>query len=455
MKLKINSISLKLGLLFSFVFLILTFILEVVLYAVFTHIFVDYVTQDLLARGTNHAKILEANFTQDTINHVVTMEKGARTSVLITDSSGEIIAYSEQPDQDMISHVIKSGNENINKILVKDWKEHDYLIAVSSIGNGNGYLYMYYPANIIREIVVILKVLIMLTFIGTIFFSLGLNGILSQRITRPLLAMKDATKRITKGEYKQLIVTKGNDELAQLGQAIQKLGEQLQEYEDTRNDFLAAVSHELRTPLTYIKGYSDILTKGKYKNDKELADYTAIINKEANRLTFLLNDLFEMSKLQVGKFQLTMERADINSIINKVIMNFTPAAVEKGLLLRKHLDSNIPKISMDAQRMEQVFYNLIENALKYTEKGEITVKSYQQEERIVIEIKDTGIGIPKQDIPKVWERFYRVDKSRTRKTGGTGLGLYVVKQIVEAHGGKIYVNSTDEKGSTFSIYLNS
>jgi signal transduction histidine kinase len=191
-----------------------------------------------------------------------------------------------------------------------------------------------------------------------------------------------------------------------------------------------------------------------YKNSIEQAEYTAIINKEANRLSFLLNDLFEMSKLQVGKFELSLEMANINTIIEKVMMNLSPAAVEKGIVLKRNLANDIPELNIDIQRMEQVLYNLIENALKYTDKGEITVKAYQEKETKIIEISDTGIGIPKLDIPYIWERFYRVDKSRTRNTGGSGLGLFVVKQIVEAHGGKIEVNSIVGMGSTFRIYFN-
>ncbi len=452
---RINKISFKLGFLFSLVFLALIFILELVLYGIFTNIFVDYVTQDLMARGRNHVEILEANYSKETISHVVIMEKGSRTSTLITDSDNQVVASSVQPDQDMKSHILKSGDIEMNEILEKDWKNHDYLITVTSIGNGNGHLYMYYPAKIIREIVLVLKILIFLTFVGTILLSFGLIGILSQKITRPLLIMKDATKKMAKGEYKQIITTKGNDEIAQLGQTIQRLGEQLQDYEDTRNDFLADISHELRTPLTYIKGYSDILSKGMYRNSEEQAEYTTIINKEANRLSFLLNDLFEMSKLQVGKFELSIEVANINSILNKVVMNLTPAATEKGIKIILKLDKDIPKLRLDVQRIEQVFYNLIENAIKYTEKGKLIIKSYQEKERVMIEIRDTGMGIPKQDIPKIWERFYRVDKSRTRKTGGSGIGLYVVKQIIEAHGGKIAVDSVEDEGSTFKIYLNS
>lgn len=449
----VSGISLKLGLLFSSVFLTLIFILALVLYGLFTNLFVDYVMQDLLASGNNHAKVLQENYNQDTINHVITMEKGARTDVLITDLNNHFIASSKQYDQDMKDHLLKSGNVKINKIVEKDWREHDYLITATSIGDSHGVLYMYYPAKIIREVVMVLKLLILITFIGTILLSIGLISILSQKLTRPLLIMKDATKKMAKGEYKQKILTKGNDEIAQLGQSIQQLGEQLQSFEDSRNDFLADVSHELRTPLTYIKGYSDILSMGLYKNSKEQDEYISIINKETNRLSFLVNDLFEMSKFQVGKIQFRKELTNINSAIDKVITNLFPAALEKGIVIRGQTAEDLPQMNLDVQRMEQVLYNLIENAIKYTDSGEIFVNSYKKKEFIIIEIKDTGIGIPKQDLPKIWERFYRVDKSRTRKTGGSGLGLYLVKQIVEAHGGNIIVNSIENKGTTFTIYL--
>jgi two-component system, OmpR family, sensor histidine kinase BaeS len=452
---RISSVSLKLGLLFSSVFLALIFILEFILYSLFTNVFVDYVTQDLQLRGNNHAKILENSFNQTTIHHVIAMEKGARTAVLITDSDNQIIASSINADEYHIkSHILQNGNLKKSKILEKDWKNHDYIITVTPIGNKHGNLYMYYPSMIIKEIDLVIKILIFFTFIGTILLSFGLIGILSQKLARPLLIMKDATKKMARGEYKQEIITKGNDEVAQLGQSIQSLGEKLQEYEDTRNDFLADVSHEIRTPLTYIRGYSDILSKGMYKNKEELVEYTSIINKEADRLTFLINDLFEMSKLQVGRFELNMEMANINSILEKVVMNLTPAAIKKGIDIKAHYAEDIPKINLDVQRMEQVIYNLIENAIKYTDHGEITISSYKNKEMVVIDIKDTGVGIPEQDIPRIWDRFYRVDKSRTRKTGGSGLGLFLVKSIVEAHRGEIIADSQEDKGSTFTIYLN-
>ncbi|MDP4104775.1 MAG: ATP-binding protein, partial [Bacillota bacterium] len=130
-----------------------------------------------------------------------------------------------------------------------------------------------------------------------------------------------------------------------------------------------------------------------------------------------------------------------------------PAAEKKGLVLTVSLLNQIPVLRVDMKRMEQVIYNLIENAIKYTENGEIHIQAYLKNDLVVIEIMDTGMGIPEQEIDKIWDRFYRIEKSRARNTGGTGLGLYIVKQIIDSHGGQIKVKSIENEGSTFSIYL--
>jgi two-component system, OmpR family, sensor histidine kinase BaeS len=450
---KANSISIKLALLFSGIFIALLLILGSILYGVFTNLFVDYIKQDLLVRGNNHAKVLQGQFNQETIEHVIRMETGVTTKVLITDSTQKILSSSVQPNQDMEAHLLAKDNKlTSGTLLESDWKEHDYITSVSPIGKNEGYVYMYYPSRILRDIVIVLNVLMLIASIGIILLAFGFIGIMSRKLTLPLLMMKEATTRMSLGKYQQRIPVKGNDEVAQLGKSIQSLGEQLQYYENSRNDFLAAVSHELRTPLTYIKGYSDILSKGMFKNSEEQQEYLKIINKEAKRISILVNDLFELSKLQVGKFELEKEWTDINLIIDKVMNNLKPEVTKKVIQFTASLQ-DIPKVYIDPRRMEQVFYNLIENAVKYTNQGEITIRSSLEKELVIIKISDTGIGIPETDLPKIWDRFYRVDQSRTRKTGGTGLGLYVVKKIIESHNGEITVKSRENQGSIFTIII--
>lgn len=450
---RFNSVSLKIGLIFSVIFIALLLIFGLTMYGMFTNIFVDYIEQELVARGNNHASILEKNFKQSTIDHVVMMEHEVPTEVLISDPAGKIIASSAVPDNEMLEHIDAASKVKEGKITVGDWQKHKYVISVSPIGKGGGYIYMYYPSSILRDIVFTMNVLIISASIGIFLLAFGLIGFLSRRLTKPLLQMEEATRNMSQGKYKQEILYKGEDEIAKLGSSIQALGEQLQYFEDSRNQFLSAVSHEIRTPLTYIKGYSDVLKKGMAKDPEESLQYLDIINKEAQRISFMINDLFEMSKLQVGQFQLNKEQADINRIIERVASSLRPAAEKKGLEITTNLESDLPYLNMDIHRMEQVFYNLIENGIKYSTEGRVSIRSFLKKRLVVIEISDTGIGIPQQDIPRVWERFYRVDQSRTRKTGGTGLGLYVVKQIIEAHDGDIQVESMENQGSVFTIYL--
>lgn len=450
---RFNSVSFKIGMIFSVVFIALLLIFGLTMYGMFTNIFVDYIEQELVARGNNHASILKKNFKQSTIDHVVMMEQEVPTEVLISDPAGKIIASSAVPDNEMLEHINAASKIKEGKIAVGDWRQHKYVISVSPIGNGEGYIYMYYPSSILRDIVFTMNVLIISASIGIFLLAFGLIGFLSRRLTKPLLQMEEATLNMSQGKYRQEIFYKGDDEIAKLGSSIQALGEQLQYFEDSRNQFLSAVSHEIRTPLTYIRGYSDVLMKGMAKDPEENLKYLDIINKEAQRISFMINDLFEMSKLQVGQFELNKEQADINRIIERVASSLRPAAEKKGLEITTNLESDLPYLNMDIHRMEQVFYNLIENGIKYSTEGRVSIRSFLKKSLVIIEISDTGIGIPQQEIPLVWERFYRVDQSRARKTGGTGLGLYVVKQIIEAHDGDIQVESMENQGSVFTIYL--
>jgi two-component system, OmpR family, sensor histidine kinase BaeS len=444
----LNRISIKLGLLFSGVFLILLLILGTILYGVFTNLFVDFVSSDLIDQGGNHSKVLENDFSKKMIGHVVSMDQNGSTQIVITDENQKILGSTVPLDAEMKKHLLKSKKE----IVISDWKKDKYISTITPIPN-KGYVYMFYRTNVLRETVSVLKSLILVTGIGTILLGFGTIGFLSRKITQPLLIMKEATNQLAEGQYRQEVPSKGNDEIAQLAHSIQQLGEQLQYFEDTRNEFLSAVSHELRTPLTYIKGYSDVLSKGIIKSKEEQTEYLAIINRETKRISFLVNDLFEMSKLQAGKFKLQKELANVNLIAEKVASSLRPALVKKGLELNLIFSEKVPPILIDVQRMEQVVYNLVENAIKYTDSGSIRIHTFLENEFVVIEICDTGMGIPKEEISKIWDRFYRIEKSRARKTGGTGLGLYIAKQIIESHHGQIKISSVENQGSTFLIYV--
>lgn len=449
----LNSISFKIGFLFTSVFLILLLLLGYILYALFSQMFVDYITQDLLVRGNNHAKVLSDHFDDTTIKHVGLMEKNVATNVIVTDNNNEILTTSDPIDEEMQYYLDLDKSLFSNNILNSDWENFDYLATYSPINEGHGYVYMFYPTELIKETVVILKGLIAISSFGVILIALGVIILLTKKMATPLLNMKEATTKMALGDYKQALNEKGNDEVAQLAKSIQSLGEQLMYFENTRNEFLASVSHELRTPLTYIKGYSDILSKGVITSKEEEQKYLKIINEETKRISHLVNDLFELSKAQSGKLSIVKEKTNINILLEKVVHNLTPLADEKKVKMLFNSDATV-FLNVDPIRMEQVFFNLIENAIKYTDVGAVTVTVIDNDQEVKIIVADTGIGIPHSDLPRIWDRFYRVDKSRTRKTGGTGLGLNVVKEIIKLHDGQIEISSVENKGTTIVIIFN-
>lgn len=237
---------------------------------------------------------------------------------------------------------------------------------------------------------------------------------------------------------------------------------ELRRLENIRKDFVANVSHELRTPLTSIKGYVEALLDGGKDDPETSVRFLEIILKQSDRLNLILEDLLQLSKIESGQLQFKKEPLHIGSVIERTIAMIKPLAEKKQHRLRSQVAADLPLISGDEERLVQVLANLLDNAIKYTpEGGQITVAarrispSRAEAPRTSIEltVTDTGIGIPEQDRPRVFERFYRVDKARSRELGGTGLGLAIVRHIVEGHGGQVWVEGNMPTGSRFVVRL--
>lgn len=229
---------------------------------------------------------------------------------------------------------------------------------------------------------------------------------------------------------------------------------ELKNLEQTRKDFVANVSHELKTPITSIKGFTETLLDGAKEDPKSLEAFLNIIFVESERLQTLIEDLLELSKIEQHRFNLEIKSFDLTSIISEVIRMLDFKAVDKGITLEFNVDLQSLTIEGDPFRLKQVFINVINNAIMYTPNGgKITVSIEEKGDLILVKVADTGIGIEKQEIPRIFERFYRVDKARSRNSGGTGLGLAIVKHLIEAHKGTISVVSELGKGSIFTISL--
>ena len=228
----------------------------------------------------------------------------------------------------------------------------------------------------------------------------------------------------------------------------------LRRLEKVRQDFVANVSHELRTPITSIKGYAETLLEGALEDKENAKDFLKIIYSDSDRLTKLITDLLDLSKIESGKLNLTLKPCAIKPVVQRVVSGLEMRAKAKALAINVDIPKGISNILSDERRIAQILLNLIDNAIKYTEnKGLITISAKEKDEFVQIDVSDTGVGISEKDIPRLFERFYRVDKARSRELGGTGLGLSIVKHIVQAHNGEVSVQSVLGQGSTFSFTI--
>ena len=227
----------------------------------------------------------------------------------------------------------------------------------------------------------------------------------------------------------------------------------LKQLERTREEFVANVSHELRTPLSLIKGYVETLLDGARNNPEVAERFLKIIERNTNRLDLLIQDLLTISALESGRMRLTLQPADLRAIAEKVLGDLHGKADDKKVVLANELP--LLPVRADASRIEQVFANLVDNAIKYGRPtGRVTVGGRKLDEgRLEIFVQDDGPGIPPEALDRVFERFYRVDKARSRDQGGTGLGLSIVKHIIQAHGGEVWAKSELGKGATFFFTL--
>jgi two-component system phosphate regulon sensor histidine kinase PhoR len=220
-----------------------------------------------------------------------------------------------------------------------------------------------------------------------------------------------------------------------------------------RKDFVANVSHELKTPLTSIRGYADTVIDNEITDFETLKNFVGIISKEATRLNLLINDLLDLSKLEADYFELKPD--DIEDILDKPLRILESEAKKKNIEIIKQFDDNLPLVKMNRSQIENLLINLIDNAIKYNEEdGQIFVRAYEKNNKVFMEVEDTGIGIPEKEHDRIFERFYRVDKARSKEVGGTGIGLSIVKHIVKGHNGEIKVNSVKGQGTNFKFYLN-
>ncbi|NNV03153.1 ATP-binding protein [Brevibacillus sp. MCWH] len=293
-----------------------------------------------------------------------------------------------------------------------------------------------------------------------VLLSTAMVSYLSWSISRPLKKIERTATEIGRGNYAERVKIDTADEISDLAQTINTLAEKLERVEQerhhlerVRNDFLANVSHELRTPLTAIQGFLEALQDGLVEEEEARQKYYAVMYSETMQINRLVDDLMDLMKLENNEVTLARFPVDVAEVINKTAFAFRPEAAEKGLEIEVALADNLPKIYADKDRVAQIVKNLVKNAVKFTDEGTIRITAEPDGEWVRMSVADSGIGIAADDLPRIWERFFKVDRGRSKKNKGTGLGLAIVKELVELHDGTITVESEPGLGTTFTVWL--
>lgn len=284
-----------------------------------------------------------------------------------------------------------------------------------------------------------------------VVIALVMTFFLSRRILAPVKTLTSAARRLGRGDLSQRVQIKDKGEMGELAQAFNSMAGDLESTEQLRQNMVADVAHELRTPLSNIRGYLEAIRDGIKRPD---ADTIRSIDEEAILLSQLVDDLQVLSLAEAGELKLNRQAEDIIKLIKQAVAAKQTQAVAKGVSISTEVSKKLPLVNVDSHRIGQVLHNLLENAIAHTAKSDSIVVTVQKQDNWVrVSVTDAGEGIPVEDLPSIFERFYRVDKSRARATGGSGLGLTIAKRLIEAHGGKIEAQSELGKGSCFSFTL--
>jgi len=305
----------------------------------------------------------------------------------------------------------------------------------------------------------LLLAIVLLVFASGMAMVLGY--FLSSTITDRIHILQDAAEQLAKGDLHTRVPVSGKDEVAMLASTFNQMAAQLEavdqkqrELESLRRDLLAWVGHDLQTPLASIRAILEALADGVVDEPETVKRYLQTAQRDVRSLSALIDDLFQMSQLDAGGLQLDRAESSLADLISDTLESFSELAARQHITLEGYAESNIDPVFMDTQRVGRVLNNLVSNALRHTPpEGRVEVNARRTTSGVEVSVRDSGEGIRPEDLPHVFERFYRGEKSRSRTTGGAGLGLAIARGIIEAHGGGIRVESEAGHGAVFTFVL--
>jgi signal transduction histidine kinase len=359
-----------------------------------------------------------------------------------------IVRVSEFSTKDSLS----PSNEKIKEFAMPIYIDNEYRGTIKA-GYSESYL-----ENEIKQGVIALSKRIGVVSVFALFGGLILASIIAFLFNKPIKALAKAANEIGSGNLDSKVEIHSKDELGSLGHTFNDMARKLKELDELKDSFVSSVSHELRSPLAAIDGYCDFLMEGFNRNmPREKQEKSLRIIKDATvRLTNFINNVLDIAKIKAGRFELRKTPVHLSDLADEIVSLFVSLGEQQQKKITNNVSKELPAVFADPERIKQVITNLIGNSLKFTKEGaEISVGAKLEDDgqHIVAWIQDTGIGIPPDDLAKVFDRFFQVKEGEMKKPKGTGLGLAIVYEIVKLHNGKIWVESTLGKGSTFKFTL--
>lgn len=354
------------------------------------------------------------------------------------------------------------AGERVNeRIYHPYYKEQVLMVGIplkDNHGSVSGAMLLASPLGGLNKVLKDIYIYTIIVGIIALCISVIIVSGLTRRMVKPLISMKNSAKAIALGDYSLKVAVDGDDEVADLGRSLNSLGRDLEQFvrktrkmEKMRRDFVANVSHELRTPITIIQGYNEALSDGTITDPEDVKKYRKLINDETQRLERLINELLDISRLQRGEGE-EMEPIPLGKVVESVVSMLEGRAGKRDIRLEQYVDDSI-LVCGNGDRLYQLVMILGDNAIKYSPDSSVIRFQVMKNRQggAILTVVDQGYGIPEEDIPYIWERFYKADKSHSRHIPGTGLGLAIGKEIIRMHKAKVQVKSKVGKGTAFVI----
>ena len=402
------------------------------------------------------------------VNIANSLSSVSNTDIFVTDSSGKIIicgCKDWQVDNDCfhtdytVSQKFLDIANNQKKISITtlDIYQKPHYMASKTVKDSNGEriacVFSLAPLSIVKGLMKTMSRLYLISAIVPIVLMFFAIYIMTYRLTKPLKLMSSASKAMAKGDFSKRIPVTSDDEIGELAVSFNMMTNSLSQLESMRKSFVANISHELKTPMTTIGGFIDGILDGTIEEEKQKY-YLEIVSGEVKRLSRLVYSMLSMAKLESGEFKLNPKTFDFREMLCTIVIGQEKRILEKNIDIIGLDEVEQTEIFADKDLIHQVVYNLVDNAIKFVDvSGKIDFKLSNNKENLTFIITNSGEGIPKKELGYVFERFYKLDKSRSDNKNSTGLGLYIVKMIVNTHGGNIAVASKEGEYTSFKVVL--